>query len=161
MTKREKYLIAGGAALGLIVASLLFGGSRLIWPRATSAKTEDVPSSAYESTDSATAQHNGHEHASASAPDATEPLSSLQLSEDEQRSIGLQTTLVQRRSIHRELLTAARVEEPETQLANISARVGGRIDKLHVDFTGQPVRRGQPIAEIYSPEVFTAAEEYK
>jgi Cu(I)/Ag(I) efflux system membrane fusion protein len=162
MTTREKYLIAGGAALGLIVASLLFGGSRLIWPGAMSAKTEDVPPSAYESTaDSATAQPNGHQHASASAPDATEPLSSVQLSEDEQRSIGLQTTVLQRRSIHRELLASARVEEPETQLANISARVGGRIDKLHVDFTGQRVRRGQPIAEIYSPEVFTAAEEYK
>ena len=69
--------------------------------------------------------------------------------------------MVQRRSLRRELLAVARVEEPETQLANISARIGGRIDKLHVDFTGQPVRRGQAIAEIYSPEVFTAAEEYK
>jgi multidrug efflux pump subunit AcrA (membrane-fusion protein) len=163
MTTREKYLIVAGTAFGLVIASLLFGGLRLIWPSATSAKVEEAPTpSAYESTaDKAAAQHSAYEHGSATAPKATEPLSSLQLSEDEQRSIGLQTTVVQRRSIHRELLTAARVEEPETQLANISARVGGRIDKLHVDFTGQPVRRGQPIAEIYSPEVFTAAEEYK
>jgi len=162
MTTREKYLIVAGIALGLTIASLLFGGSRLIWPGATAAKNEEAQPSPYESSgdDSAT-QHRGHEHGSAAAPEATEPLSSLQLSEDEQRSIGLQTTVVQRRSIHRELLAAARVEEPETQLANISARISGRIEKLHVDFTGQPVRRGQPIAEIYSPEVFTAAEEYK
>ena len=163
MTTREKYLIVAGTALGLVLAGLLFGGSRLILPGATSAKTEGATTpSAYESpAENAPAQQSAHEHASATAAQATEPLSSLQLSEDEQRSIGLQTTVVQRRSIHRELLAAARVEEPETQLANISARVGGRIDKLHVDFTGQPVRRGQPIAEIYSPEVFTAAEEYK
>jgi RND family efflux transporter MFP subunit len=162
MTTREKYLIVAGTALGFTVASLLFGGSRLIWPGATAAKTEDATPSAYESTaDGAPTQDKDHEHAAASAAEATEPLSSLQLSEDEQRSIGLQTTVVQRRSIHRELLAAARVEEPETQLANISARIGGRIDKLHVDFTGQPVRRGQPIAEIYSPEVFTTAEEFK
>jgi multidrug efflux pump subunit AcrA (membrane-fusion protein) len=163
MTTREKYLIVAGTAFGLVIASLLFGGSRLIWPSATSAKAEEAPPpSSHESTaDNAAVQHSAYEHDSATAPKATEPLSSLQLSEDEQRSIGLQTTVVQRRSIHRDLLAAARVEEPETQLANISARVGGRIDKLHVDFTGQPVRRGQPIAEIYSPEVFTAAEEYK
>ena len=69
--------------------------------------------------------------------------------------------MVQHRMIRRELLAAARVEEPETQLASISARIGGRIDKLHVDFTGQPVRRGQPMAEIYSPEILSSAEEYK
>lgn len=162
MTTREKYLIVAGAVLGLLVSSILFGVSRLIRPEATAAKTEEATSSAYESAaDNAPTQHSGHEHGSAAAPATTEPLSSLQLTEDEQRSIGLQTTVVQHRSIRRELLAAARVEEPETQLANISARVSGRIDKLHVDFTGQPVRRGQPIAEIYSPEVFTAAEEYK
>jgi multidrug efflux pump subunit AcrA (membrane-fusion protein) len=163
MTTREKCLVVAGTAMGVVVAGLFLGGSRLIWPGATSAKSEEATTpSAYESTaDSAPAQHSAHEPGSDAAPKATEPLSSLQLSEDEQRSIGLQTTVVQRRSIHRELLVAARVEEPETQLANISARVGGRIDKLHVDFTGQPVRRGQPIAEIYSPEVFTAAEEYR
>jgi RND family efflux transporter MFP subunit len=53
------------------------------------------------------------------------------------------------------------VDEAETKLANISARIGGRIDGLHVDFTGQPVRVGQPIAEIYSPEVLSSAEEYR
>ena len=163
MTTREKYLIGAGIVIGLVVAGLLSGGSRFIWPAATSAKTEEATTpSGYESTaDNAPAQNSAHEHGSAAAPKTSEPLSSLQLSEGEQRSMGLQTALVQRRSIHRELLAAARVEEPETQLANISARVGGRIDKLHVDFTGQPVRRGQPIAEIYSPEVFTAAEEYR
>src|SRR5581483_12469781 len=77
------------------------------------------------------------------------------------RSIGLQTALVKDRVIRRELLTTARVEEPETRITNISARVGGRIDKLQLDFTGQPVRRGQPIAQIYSPEILASAEEYR
>lgn len=162
MTAREKYLVVAGTALGLLVAGVLFGTSRLLWPGATAAKPEGARPSEYEAAaDNTPKQHSGQQQGSAAAPETTEPLPSLQLSEDEQRSIGLQTTVVQRRSIHRELLAAARVEEPETQLANISARIGGRIDKLHVDFTGQPVRRGQPIAEIYSPEVLTAAEEYK
>jgi RND family efflux transporter MFP subunit len=80
---------------------------------------------------------------------------------DEQHSIGLLTAMVERRVVRRELLAVARVDEPETQLASITTRIGGRIDKLHVDFTGQPVRRGQPIAEIYSPEILSSAEEYR
>ncbi|MBZ5573366.1 MAG: efflux RND transporter periplasmic adaptor subunit [Acidobacteriia bacterium] len=158
MTTREKYLIVAGIVLGLLVASMFFGMSRLIRPEATAAKEELAPFPSGSTSEDPPAQHGGHEHSAAAE---SEPLSSLQLTEDEQRSIGLQTTVVQRRSIHRELLAAARVEEPETQLANISARIGGRLDKLYVDFTGQPVRRGQPIAEIYSPEVLTSAEEYK
>ena len=54
-----------------------------------------------------------------------------------------------------------RVEQPEAQLAAISARIGGRVDKLYVQYTGERVRRGQPVAELYSPEVATAIEEYR
>ena len=39
-------------------------------------------------------------------------------------------------------MAVAKVDEPETQLASISARIGGRIDKLYLDFTGQQVHRG-------------------
>jgi RND family efflux transporter MFP subunit len=59
------------------------------------------------------------------------------------------------------LRTVGRIEQAETQLSAISARVGGRLDKLFIDFTGQPVRRGQPVASIYSPQVVASAEEYK
>jgi Cu(I)/Ag(I) efflux system membrane fusion protein len=53
-----------------------------------------------------------------------------------------------------------RVEQPEAQLAAVSARIGGRVDKLYVQYSGERVRRGQPVADIYSPEVATAIEEY-
>jgi membrane fusion protein, copper/silver efflux system len=159
MTPREKYLSIAGLALGLAAASVLFGVSRLVRPESSAARTEEVT---YESKgDSAPTQHSGHQHGSAASPAAAEPAASVQMTEDEQRSIGLQTAVVQHHMIRRELMAVARVDEPETQLASISSRIGGRIDKLHVDFTGQPVRRGQPIAEIYSPEILTSAEEYK
>ena len=54
-----------------------------------------------------------------------------------------------------------RVEQPEAQLAAVSARIGGRVDKLYVQYTGERVRSGQPVADIYSPEVATAIEEYR
>ena len=160
MTSREKYLSTAGLVLGLAAASVLFGVSRLVRPESSAARTEEMIVPAYQtSSDSAPPQHSGH--GSATSSEATEPAASVQLTEDEQRSIGLQTAIVQHCMIRRELVAVARVEEPETQRSSISARIGGRIDKLHLDFTGQPVRRGQPIAEIYSPEVLTSAEEYK
>ena len=85
----------------------------------------------------------------------------VELSPEEQRAAGVQTIEVRRRDLAGTLMLAGRVEEAETSLSTISARVGGRIDKLYLDFTGQSVHKGQPIALIYSPEVVSAAEEYR
>ena len=162
MTTRERFLILAGLVLGLLLAGLIFGVRHLVRPEASAANTEVMTAVVADSNSASTsAPSSEHPHASAGSAAAAEPAASVQMTEDEQRSIGLQTTVVQHRMINRELLVVARVDEPETQLASISARIGGRIDKLHVDFTGQNVRRGQPIAEIYSPEILNTAEEYK
>jgi membrane fusion protein, copper/silver efflux system len=91
---------------------------------------------------------------------STEPLA-VQLTEHERRSIGIETVEVQRRTIQKEIAAPGKVAEPETGIGAISARIGGRIDKLFIKVTGETVSRGQPVATIYSPEVFTAGEEYK
>jgi len=184
MTTRERYLIAAGLVLGLFIAGLIFGVSRVVRPEASAAATEEMRLSGPAAPKGASGSEgptvslkrypdtkrdtNADTNAAVSpntntglSSKTTEPAASVQMTEDEQRSIGLQTALVQHRMIRRELLAVARVEEPETQLASISARIAGRIDKLHVDFTGQSVRRGQAIAEIYSPEILSSAEEYK
>ena len=162
MTTRERFLIVAGLVLGSFIAGVIFAASRFISPESSAAKTEEMAAAADEShSENTSNQPDGHQPGSATISEATQAPQSAQLTEDEQRSIGLQTAVVHHQLIRGELLAVARVEEPETQLANISARIGGRIDKLHVDYTGQPVRLGQPIAEIYSPEILTSAEEYK
>lgn len=106
--------------------------------------------------------HAGHEPATAANTEpAPEPGGAVELSDAEQKSIGVETVEVRRRKLESALATVGRVEEAETRLTTISARVGGRIDKLFLDFTGQDVRRGQPVALIYSPEVASAGEEYR
>jgi len=47
----------------------------------------------------------------------------------------------------------------ETRISRVVPRVGGFVERLHVDFTGQPVRRGQPLLELYSPELVAAQQE--
>lgn len=52
-----------------------------------------------------------------------------------------------------------KVDYDETRLGRITAYMAGRLDTLHVDFMGARVRRGQPMASIYSPELRTAQAE--
>jgi Cu(I)/Ag(I) efflux system membrane fusion protein len=58
------------------------------------------------------------------------------------------------------LRTVGRVAADERRRQVVHARYEGYVERLHVDFTGQPVGRGQPLLEIYSPELVAAQEEY-
>jgi RND family efflux transporter MFP subunit len=158
MTPREKKLVAAGLVLGLAVALGAYGAAHMWHPESTAARADERAMPAYEApAENAGGQPDEHKHPKAES----QPLSSVRFSEEEQAQIGVQTVEVARRKLQRILTTVARVDQPETQLASISARVSGRIDKLYADFTGQPVRRGQAIALIYSPEVLSTAEEYR
>jgi Cu(I)/Ag(I) efflux system membrane fusion protein len=91
----------------------------------------------------------------------TEPGSTVELSGEEQKAAGIQISEARRQRLATEVSAFGRVEDPESRLSTISARVAGRIDKLYLQYTGQNVQRGQSIAEIYSPELLSASEEYK
>jgi Cu(I)/Ag(I) efflux system membrane fusion protein len=100
------------------------------------------------------------ESAAAATPE-TGSASSIQLTEGEQKAIGVETVAVKRHSIREQTLTLGRVEEPETGITIISARVSGRIDKLFLNVTGESVNVGQPVALIYSRDIVAGMEEYK
>lgn len=56
----------------------------------------------------------------------------------------------------RELRLLGKIDYDETRVKTVTAWTGGRIDRLLVATTGQRVTRGQPIARLYSPEIFSA-----
>src|SRR5690606_751265 len=58
-----------------------------------------------------------------------------------------------------ELRLLGRVEADESAARTVTAWVGGRIDRLHVNVTGERVRSGQTIATLYSPEVYAAHQD--
>ena len=47
----------------------------------------------------------------------------------------------------------------ETKLVQVTPRFGGFVERLYVNATGQPVRRGQPLLDVYSPELVAAQQE--
>ncbi|MBW3535632.1 MAG: efflux RND transporter periplasmic adaptor subunit, partial [Gemmatimonadetes bacterium] len=63
------------------------------------------------------------------------------------------------RPLTRRIRTVGAVGFDETRMAYVAPKFGGWAERLHVDFTGQVVRRGQPLLEVYSPELVTAQEE--
>ena len=155
MTQHEKKYLVTGLTLGLILPLVTYASMRLWHPDRSAAQSQETPILKYEAApEQATSQRAEQVHADAS-------VSSIQLNQKEQTDMGVQTVEVRRSNLQRALMAVAKVDEPETQLASISARIGGRIDKLYLDFTGQQVHRGQTIASLYSPEVLSAAEEYR
>lgn len=94
-------------------------------------------------------------------PVGTEPGTTVQLDANEINAAGVQLAKVTTARLATTVDSVGRVEQPEAQLATIPARVGGRIDKLYVQFTGEDIRRGQAVAEIYSPDLIASAEEYR
>ena len=157
MTQHEKKFLVTGLTLGLALAFVAYAAMRLWHPDRSAAQSQEAPTLKYAAApEQATSQRAEQEQVQTTAP-----VSSIQLDQKEQANIGVETVEVSRRNLQRALMAVAKVDEPETQLASISARIGGRIDKLYLDFTGQQVRRGQIIASLYSPEVFSTAEEYR
>lgn len=71
----------------------------------------------------------------------------------------IQTALVKREPISKEVRMVGKVDYDETRVRKIAAWVPGRIDRVFVDFTGVEVRDGDHLVYVYSPELRTAQEE--
>jgi membrane fusion protein, copper/silver efflux system len=84
---------------------------------------------------------------------------SVQLSAEQIRTFGVTVGTVELRTLSDEVRTVGIVNFDETRLAGVTPKFDGYVERLYVNFTGQPVRRGQPLAEIYSPELVAAQEE--
>ena len=69
------------------------------------------------------------------------------------------TSVVSRQKPVKEVRLYGKVQADERLLQNQVAHIGGRIEKLYVNFTGEPVRKGQLLAVIYSPDLITAQQE--
>ncbi|OGP73104.1 MAG: hypothetical protein A2V86_11085 [Deltaproteobacteria bacterium RBG_16_49_23] len=64
------------------------------------------------------------------------------------------------RPLRKVIRTVGRIEYDERKLATVNLKVEGWIERLHVNTTGQYVRKGEPLAEIYSPELLSVQLEY-
>ncbi len=71
----------------------------------------------------------------------------------------VETTEVKREKAIRRLRTVGMVVGAETRAATLTARIGGRLDKLFIDFTGVKVKKGDPMVTIWSPTLIKSQVE--
>ncbi|MFH1351370.1 MAG: efflux RND transporter periplasmic adaptor subunit [Pseudomonadota bacterium] len=77
-----------------------------------------------------------------------------------QQNMGLRTMKVKKGLLVQTIRTYGRITPDETRTVQVSQKTSGWIEKLYVDFTGKFVEKGQPLYELYSPDLVAAQEEY-
>lgn len=76
------------------------------------------------------------------------------------QNLGIRIAQVEKTSFAEGIAAAARLEVNERQLHALPSRVSGYVERLHVRAVGDPVTAGQKVAEIYSPELLSAQQEF-
>lgn len=99
----------------------------------------------------------GHDHAAMMAgADEGQP---VRLDAEASRRIGVAFAVVERKELSPVVNALGTIAYDETRLTTVNPKVDGWVERLEVDFTGAPVRKGQVLLEVYSPKLVTAQEE--
>jgi Cu(I)/Ag(I) efflux system membrane fusion protein len=84
----------------------------------------------------------------------------LEMTPERQQLIGVVFAKVVRRPLSLSLRAPGRVEVDETQVADVVLKYDAFVEKLFVDHTGQPVKAGQPLLMLYSPDLLATQQDY-
>jgi membrane fusion protein, copper/silver efflux system len=135
----------------LLPAVLVTGGFVYVATRGDDAGRHDADHAA----PSQSAAQAGHDMGGiAVASDGT-----VSLPADGPGGLGIVLVAAELGEVRHSIRTTGHVAWDETRLTTITPKISGFVERLHVDNTGQVVRRGQPVLEIYSPELVAAQEE--
>jgi Cu(I)/Ag(I) efflux system membrane fusion protein/cobalt-zinc-cadmium efflux system membrane fusion protein len=92
--------------------------------------------------------------------ETTAGLAPVTISKEKRELIGMNFGSVKMMRLAKETRTSARIVPDETRLFKIAIKAEGWVEKLYVNQTGQYVRKGDPLLDIYSPELVSVQQEY-
>lgn len=92
--------------------------------------------------------------------EANQPAGTVTVSPQRVQMLGVRIEAAAERALAHTIRTVGTLAVDERRLVVIAPRFEGWIQKLLVNVTGQPVSRGQPLFEVYSPELAAAEQEY-
>ncbi len=98
--------------------------------------------------------------ASSGAAAADQAIGRVTVNPTQRLMANVATEKVAMREFSLDTFAVGKIAWDERKVAKVAARFGGRVEKLHVDFTGTRVVRGQPLLDIYSPELIATQREY-
>jgi Cu(I)/Ag(I) efflux system membrane fusion protein len=84
----------------------------------------------------------------------------VRISTEKIQKLGVRTEAAAMRLLGKTVRAAGRIEPDERRVFVVTAKFEGYVERLHVNATGQPVAKDQPLFEAYSPELVSAQREY-
>jgi Cu(I)/Ag(I) efflux system membrane fusion protein/cobalt-zinc-cadmium efflux system membrane fusion protein len=76
------------------------------------------------------------------------------------QNMGVAIETVTQRDLKKEIRVSATIDINETAVSVVNTKIMGWVEKLFIDYTGQAVKKGQPLLTIYSPDLVSGQEEY-
>ncbi|BBO85938.1 hypothetical protein DSCO28_65040 [Desulfosarcina ovata subsp. sediminis] len=89
-----------------------------------------------------------------------EPTSTIRIDPVTRQNMGIRLGTVVKNRLIKTIRTFGTITYDETGLYSVNTKFNGWIENLHVDFVGEHVDNGQPLFDIYSPDLLTAQQEY-
>ena len=83
----------------------------------------------------------------------------VHLTAEQERALGVVYTTVTRGELTRTIRAVGRIEAAETNIADVTPKIDGFVERLHVNTTGEAVKLGEPLLTLYSPMLVAAQEE--
>jgi membrane fusion protein, copper/silver efflux system len=160
-------LVVVGSAVILAVLGFYFAKSEP--SRSLSGVATRQPGSAQAATGQKT---GGHQHdasavkpvikpsRTAEAGRTQEEVPTVEISPEKQELIGVKLSTASIQPLKRVIRTVGLIEYDQRKLTVVSTKVEGWIEKLYVNYTGMYVKQGEPLADIYSPELWATQQEF-
>ncbi len=144
-----------------LILSLLFiaalGASLYFYKRSSDSAKAAGDTAASSKTDSTMA---GMPMGNASPADSKTRTGQIYIAPERQQLIGVKTASAEMKSITKEIRTVGRVAYDETKITHVHTKVSGFIEDVFADYVGKPVKAGEPLFTIYSPDLVATQQEY-
>ncbi|NNE47711.1 MAG: efflux RND transporter periplasmic adaptor subunit [Rhodothermales bacterium] len=75
------------------------------------------------------------------------------------QNMNVQSALAERRDLTHDIRTVGYLEYDQERMVTVTTKYSGWVEKVYVNYVGEPVRKGQPLFEIYSPELVQTEQE--
>lgn len=84
----------------------------------------------------------------------------VEIPPEKQQLIGVKTAEVSVRPLRKIIRTVGLIEYDERRIATVNTKFEGWVEKLYVDYNGKYVKKGEPMADVYSPELVATQQEF-
>lgn len=156
MRYKNVYLLFA-AALILIAGVLYYFSNKSSKENSSEAVFSKAASNPSSGNQQSHEKHKENVEDSSAKADSESP--KIEISPEKQQLIGVKTTQASIKPLQKVLRTVGRIEFDEQRVASINTVFEGWIQRLYADYTGKYVKKGEILAEIYSPEFVSSQQE--